>query len=103
MEEMPTFLVSLGAFCQQGNQYHTSSISIRILIIFIQISGLLAYNFYTSIVVSSTIQTKYDSTIRTAKDLANSSMSIGFANTSVYRHWIKYGQNDDDLEIFKNK
>lgn len=87
--DFSAFLLTFGAFCQQGMQhrihlysYHFSSMSFLI-------SGLLVYNFYTSVLVSTIVDIRYDSVIKNKKDLLESNMPIGFHNSEVIQNFVK--------------
>lgn len=81
-------LLILGVYCQQGFNTRFSSISIHCLITFLHLSGIVAFNFYTSNLVSTLVDSKFQFNINTLDDIANSDIPVGFDNTSITRQWI---------------
>lgn len=82
-------MISFGIYCQQSFQWPFTSISIRCLMISLHISGLLAYNFYTSLSVSTIVDSKFVSNINNIHDLVNNRIPLGVTNTIIRRHLIK--------------
>lgn len=83
------FLLSLGAFCQQGNNYKVKLISTRCLFIFLFFTGTLLFNFYASVLVSHLVNMKYESNVNTMSDLIDSDLDVGFLNSSVISFILK--------------
>lgn len=52
----------------------------RCLFITLLLLGIIVNNYYTSILLSTLIQTKPQNQIKTITDLANSNLDIGFDN-----------------------
>lgn len=86
-EEISPFLITFGIYCQQGFHGCVSAISIRCLIIFLYLSGMMVYNFYTSVLVSTLVESKYETNILSVLDLVKSDLSILLSNTNVIRHF----------------
>lgn len=84
-----SFLVSLGIYCQQGNAAPTNFISTRCLIVFVYLSGILSYNFYTSVLISIIVDSKFETKIKTAEDIVNNNVKIKLRDDFIYRHWIE--------------
>lgn len=82
------FLISFGAFCQQGTNHKITLISTRLLILFLFFNGLLANNFYTSELVSHLVNMKYESNIKDMNELIKSDIPIGFFNSTLIRNYI---------------
>lgn len=92
-------ITCFGIYCQQGVHFKISSISMRCLTLFLLVSSLIIYNFYTSGIVSFLIENKYETDIKTKEDLAESSSSISFSNSIVIKSLITVTQ----LIQFKKK
>lgn len=84
-----TFLISFGVYCQQGYQGHTNSVSARCLVIFLYLSGILTYNFYTSVLVSIIVDSKFETNLKNGNDIAKSNIHLLFRNTSFINYWLK--------------
>lgn len=87
-DQVSSFILSLGAFCQQSFQRSISMPSSRCFVLFLFISSAMVYRFYTSKLVSIIVDPRYESKIQNKEDLANSDMSIGFLNTSSITSFI---------------
>lgn len=85
---MSQFLLSIGAFCQQGSNHKITLLSTRCLIIFLFLSSILTYNFYTSVLVSYLVNVKYESEVNNMDDLMDSDVSIGFADSHTMRYFL---------------
>lgn len=84
-----SFLLSFGAFCQQGTIHKINLISTRCLILFLFFAGTLTYNFYTSILVSHLVDVKYESSVNNMDDLIENDVSIGFFDSATVRNFLK--------------
>lgn len=89
LNDVHTMLISFGVYCQQGYQGRTNSVSARCLIFCSYISGILAFNFYTSVLVSTIVDSKYESNMKTAADFGESNYSLEIQNESLARYWIQ--------------
>lgn len=78
-----TFLMAFGAFCQQGIYGNVSLVSSRTLIACMLFSSLLIYNYYTSTLVSTLVETKHETNIKTLNDLIDSDLPVGFLNSTA--------------------
>lgn len=85
---LPLFLLSFGAFCQQGNFCKTSLISTRCLITFLFLASILSYNFYTSVLVSHLVEVKYESSVNSIDELVESETPIGIFNSIAGRNFL---------------
>lgn len=82
------FLLSLGAFCQQGTYHKISMLSTRCLLAFLFVTSVLAYNFYTSVLVSHLVDMKYESNIDSMDDLTEKDIPVGFFNSTETRNFL---------------
>lgn len=82
-------ILSLGAFCQQSIQNKISLNSTHLSIIFLFITSALVYNFYTSLLISTLLDTKRDTNQREITELTQSNISIGFLNSTVLLNLLK--------------
>lgn len=82
------FVLTFGAVCQQGFHSRAFSNSIRCLVIFLFVSGLLLYNFYTSVLVSTIVETRSKTPIKSREDLAESNVPVGFQNSGLVRNYM---------------
>lgn len=83
------FILSLGAFCQQGTDMIFTLSSTRIVSISLSLSSLLIYNFYTSVLVSITVGTGFEADITNQAQLVGSDIPIGFLNSSIVRNILR--------------
>lgn len=90
---LSSLILCLGIFSSQGIYLKISSISNRVLIISLFITGFMIRNFYTCGLVSFLVESKYESNIKTKDDLAESDLNIGFVDSIVIRHYISVNQN----------
>lgn len=82
-------MLSIGGFCQQGFNHSMTLTSTRFLVLALLIAGLLFYNFYTSVLVSTIVGIKYETDIRDIDDLISKNMSIGIQNSTVIRSLLQ--------------
>lgn len=82
IKSISILLLTLGIYCQQGAHHKTTLNATRFIISFLFFSSILTYNLYTSIVVSSLIDFKYESKIKYFNDLIESDIEIGFYDES---------------------
>lgn len=83
-----TFILSVGAFCQQGVHHRMSLCSIRLYVFSLLIAGLLIYNFYTSVLVSTIIDVRFDSNINSKDDLVRNNIPMAFQNSTIMRSFL---------------
>lgn len=83
LEAITSIITTLGIYCQQSTQFKMKMNSTRCLLILLLVSSLLIHSFYTSTVVSSTINSQHDSSLQTKEDLANSDIAIGFQKAAA--------------------
>lgn len=88
LRSMSAFVLLVGAFCQQGFQSNISLSSTRCLIIFVLIASVAMNNFYTSVLVSTIVETKRGSSFKIDDDLIKNNIPIGFLNTGPIRAFI---------------
>lgn len=88
LETVSTFLLAFGAFCQQGINTPISMNSTRCLIVFMFISSVLTYNFYTSVLVSTLVETKRETNIKTKEDLVSNNIPIAFFDSTLIRGFL---------------
>lgn len=88
-KHMPTFILTFGVYCQQGVQNSISTNSARCLLIFLSASSILLYNFYTSVLVSTIIETRRESKITSKEDLARSNIPVAFQNAGQIKNFIR--------------
>lgn len=84
-----TFVVTFGTICQQGNQISFRLLSGRFLVLFLLLSSILIHNFYTSILVSTLIESSFWTAIQTIQDLADSDIPVGFSNSPWSKSSLK--------------
>lgn len=87
LEFTSAIILSFGIYCQQSVHYKFSMISSGCLMFFIFLSTFLVYNFYTSTLLSATVNMKNEQKIRNLEELGNSDLDVGFydfAGTGVY-------------------
>lgn len=82
-------LLCFGIFCQQGITYRIRKNSTRWSIIFLFFASYIIYNFYTSTLVSTLVETKPISSIENKEELADSNIPIGFCKSELIKNFIK--------------
>lgn len=70
--------LSLIAFNPTGAHFTPSMLSGRCMFLSLLILSLLIYNYYTSVLVSTLVQSSSKNKIKTLTDLAESDLDIGF-------------------------
>lgn len=75
-------ILSLGAFFLQGNGISFRLMSGRYLTIIMLVCSILIHDFYTSVMVSSLVESAPKATFTNLRDLADSALSFGFFNVS---------------------
>lgn len=65
-------------YCQQGYSRMPTLFSGRCLFIFLFLSSIMVYNYYTSVLVSTLVESSSQTNIRNVYDLADSNLKIGF-------------------------
>lgn len=88
LETLTSIITTIGIYCQQSIQYNMKINSTRCLLIFLFVSSVLIQSFYTSTVVSSTINSQRDSSLRTKEDLANSDIPIAFQGAAATKAFL---------------
>lgn len=75
-------------FCQQGVNMPINSASTRCLILALLFSSLMVYNYYTSGIVSVLVKNNYETKIKNKEDLAESSLAVGFSDSTHIKDLI---------------
>lgn len=90
INEISTFILSTGVFCQQGiNENIALMSSTKILLTVFFVTSILINNFYTSLVVSFLVHTNYNTNSTSLADLTNGNLPIGFYNTTATKNVLK--------------
>lgn len=84
-----TFLMILGAFCQQGNKLKFNLMAGRYSLLSLFLCGVLIHNFYTSVLIATLIQSMPETHINSLTDLANSKLSVGFFNNAYHKKFLE--------------
>lgn len=84
-----TILSSLGAICQQGMSFALAWNASRILQVAFFFTGLVLYNYYTSLVVSELISFPKATKINSLKALGESNLELGAQNISYVHYYMK--------------
>lgn len=82
-------VMTFGTMCQQGTEVTSHLVSGRCLTVFLLLTSLVIYNFYTSVLVSTLVGTSFQTSIHSLIDLANSKFEIGFEYTSYLYGYLK--------------
>ncbi|XP_058798949.1 ionotropic receptor 75a-like [Phymastichus coffea] len=92
------FLVTIGAFCQQGTNMEMDHISTRITFFFIMIFSLLTYNYYSAGVVSA----RFNEPIVKINDSLSELSKLPVTVASEYMTYFDYHvkKNDWEMKIF---
>lgn len=85
IESSSVFVLTFGAFCQQPAPGRISLSSTRCLLFFLFTISMIMCNFYTSTVVSTIVNVRPETSIKTKEDLANSDMPVGFQDGPTIR------------------
>lgn len=80
-----TWVTSLGALCQQGNEIRVHLLSGRCAAIFLLIFSALIHKFYTSVLISKLVESFPEAEYTDLRTLADSDISVGFRNSNIIR------------------
>lgn len=80
--------ISLGAFCQQGTALAPKLTSGRCVYIFLFLSSIIIYNYYTSVLVSTLVGSPMKTNIKNVDDLSDSELKIGFEDIPYMRGYL---------------
>lgn len=83
-----TIVTTIAVYCQQGAARLPTLTSGRCLFIFLCLSSFMMYNYYTSVLVSGLVGSSARTNIKTANDLADSKLKIGFDNVPYIRGFL---------------
>lgn len=84
-----TFITTFGAFCLQGAHFSPLLSSGRLLFISLFFLSILIYNYYTSLLVSTLVQTTSRNKIKTLTDLADSNLDLVFEDLVYMRSFFR--------------
>lgn len=101
LRNLSPFMLTFGAFCQQGMSNKVSLKSMRCVIICLFLTSMLMYYFYTSMLVSSLVEIRPETNIKNKDDLAKSSIPIGFLDSTLVRGFIKVAMSESLLFLCK--
>lgn len=94
MQGDSTIVTVIAVYCQQGAARTPTLSSGRCLFIFLLLSSIMIYNYYTSVLVSGLVGSSSKTNIKNVYDLANSKLNVGFDNVPYIKgfltvcHWI---------------
>lgn len=71
-----------------GSAMTPKLLSGRCLFIFLFLTSIMIYNYYTSVLLSSLVDSSDHNKIKTLTDLANSNLKIGFEDVAYTRSYI---------------
>lgn len=83
-----TMLTAFAVFCQQGVARTPALSSGRCLLIFLFLSSIMIYNYYTSLLVSGLVGSSSQTNIKNSYDLANSKLDIGFDDVPYIKGFL---------------
>lgn len=83
-----TFLISFGAACIQSSSLIPRSTGGRFAYFALFLISFIMYNYYTSVVVSSLLNSPVKSRIRTVQQLAESSLDVGLEPLSFTKSYL---------------
>lgn len=92
-----TFVVTFGAICQQGTQLSFRLLSGKFLVVFLLLGSIVIHNYYTSVLVSTLIESTAEAGMHSIRDLADSELRVGLNNSTLtksvleVRSWTENG------------
>lgn len=93
-----TFLISFGAACIQSSSLIPRSTGGRLAYFSLFLISFIMYNYYTSVVVSSLLNSPVKSNIKTVQQLAESSLTVGLEPLSFTKSYLNVMYNDFEVE-----
>ncbi|XP_034101886.2 ionotropic receptor 75a [Drosophila albomicans] len=87
---LTTILISLGAACSQSSALIPRSTGGRLAYFALFLISFIMYNYYTSVVVSSLLNSPVKSDIKTMQQLAESSLEVGLEPLSFTKSYLNY-------------
>lgn len=83
-----TFVTAIAVYCQQGAARTPTLSSGRCLFIFLLLSSIMIYNYYTSVLVSGLVGSSSKTNIKDVYDLANSKLNVGFDDVPYMKGFL---------------
>ncbi|ALC43863.1 Ir75a, partial [Drosophila busckii] len=96
-------LISFGAACIQGSHLVPNSTGGRLGFVAVMLISFLMYNYYTSIVVSSLLNSPVRSNIKSIQQLADSSLDVGLEDIPFNRVYLKVSCREDVYNLRRRK
>ncbi|XP_044735722.1 ionotropic receptor 75a-like [Chrysoperla carnea] len=98
---MATF-VTFGAILQQGIESTPRLFSGRVIVYILLLFSVLLYQFYSASIVSSLLM-EPPKTIKTLKDLLDSSLEVGINNEPYIISWYKNIKSPTEIQLYEKK
>ncbi|KAH8370200.1 hypothetical protein KR093_002600 [Drosophila rubida] len=99
---LSTCLISLGAACSQSSALIPRSTGGRLTYFALFLVSFIMYNYYTSVVVSSLLNSPVRSNIKTMQQLAESSLEVGLEPLSFTKSYLNYSMRPE-IHLFSKR
>nr|NP_649012.2 ionotropic receptor 75a [Drosophila melanogaster]Q9VVL1.2 RecName: Full=Ionotropic receptor 75a [Drosophila melanogaster]AAF49300.2 ionotropic receptor 75a [Drosophila melanogaster]APD16193.1 ionotropic receptor 75a [Drosophila melanogaster] len=100
---LSTFLISFGAACIQSSSLIPRSAGGRLIYFALFLISFIMYNYYTSVVVSSLLSSPVKSKIKTMRQLAESSLTVGLEPLPFTKSYLNYSRLPEIHLFIKRK